>query len=296
MFDLAAAPAPAALSRQADTTLTDQLAARFAERIRQRLLAPGARLPSVRECALRHEVSPSTVVAAYDQLLAQGLVEARRQRGFFVRDAAPEARTGPAVAAARAPRTPLPISATTLIRGMFQPPDGRPMPGLGTLPVDWLDLPMLAAALRKVTQGAALGPLSLRYGEPSGDLRLRRALALRLGQIGIADAGGVLMGLSFLTLAVEPVWHFAPLATLGIGLGFFMLHNTLQTEATQMTPQARGTSVALFASMYFIGQTIGVALAAPVMDRFDARPLFAISAVLLPALAFWFTRRLQRKG
>jgi predicted MFS family arabinose efflux permease len=123
-----------------------------------------------------------------------------------------------------------------------------------------------------------------------------RPLMRRLGQIGIANAGGVLMGLSFLTLAVEPVWHFAPLAVLGIGLGFFMLHNTLQTEATQMTPEARGTSVALFASMYFIGQTVGVALAAPVMDRYGARPLFVVSAALLPALAFWFTRRLKRKS
>jgi len=52
------------LSRTADTTLTEQLSARFAERIRQRLLAPGARLPSVRECARRHQVSPHTVVAA----------------------------------------------------------------------------------------------------------------------------------------------------------------------------------------------------------------------------------------
>jgi MFS transporter, YNFM family, putative membrane transport protein len=122
------------------------------------------------------------------------------------------------------------------------------------------------------------------------------SLMRRLGQIGIANAGGVLMGLSFLTLANEPVWHFAPLAVLGIGLGFFMLHNTLQTEATQMTPEARGTSVALFASMYFIGQTVGVALAAPVMDRYGARPLFVVSAVLLPALVFWFTRRLKRKS
>ena len=83
---------------------------------------------------------------------------------------------------------------------------------------------------------------------------------------------------------------------LGIGLGFFMLHNTLQTEATQMTPEARGTSMALFASMYFIGQTVGVALAAPVMDRYGAPPLFMVSGVLLPALVFWFTRRLKRKS
>ena len=122
-----------------------------------------------------------------------------------------------------------------------------------------------------------------------------RPLMRRLGQTGIANAGGVLMGLAFLTLALEQVWQLAPLATLGVGLGFFMLHNTLQTEGTQMTPEARGTSVALFASMYFIGQTVGVALAAPIMDRYGARPLFAFSAIMLPLLAFWFTRRLSRR-
>ena len=34
---------PAPLSREADATLTEQLAGRFRERIRQRLIAPGAR-------------------------------------------------------------------------------------------------------------------------------------------------------------------------------------------------------------------------------------------------------------
>ena len=91
------------LSRESHTTLTDQLAERFAERIRQRLIAPGSRLPSVRECARRHEVSPHTVVAAYDQLLAAGLVEARRQRGFFVREPRPAA-SAPALAAGHAVR------------------------------------------------------------------------------------------------------------------------------------------------------------------------------------------------
>ncbi len=74
------------LTRTAHRSLTEQLADRFAERIRSRLLPAGARLPSVRDCARQQGVSPSTVVAAYDQLLAQGLVEARRQRGFYVRD------------------------------------------------------------------------------------------------------------------------------------------------------------------------------------------------------------------
>jgi len=185
-------PAPAAsLTRSADATLTEQLAARYADRIRQRLLAPGARLPSVRECARRHEVSAHTVVAAYDQLLAQGLVEARRQRGFFVRDLrdvgaerAPRA-AGRDEAPTRTTRLPLPISATSLIRGMFQPPGARPMPGLGTLPADWLDSPLLAGALRKVTSGNQLAAMALQYGEPAGDLRLRNALATRLADHGV---------------------------------------------------------------------------------------------------------------
>src|SRR5690349_22692371 len=109
------------LTRNSTQSLTGQLADRFAERIRDRLLAPGARLPSVRECARRHGVSPHTVVAAYDQLLAQGLVEARRQRGFFVREPAPkgadEAPAGPARSISG--HRVAPVDATALIRGMF---------------------------------------------------------------------------------------------------------------------------------------------------------------------------------
>ena len=71
------------LTRQSAQTLAEQLAERFATRIRDRLLAPGARLPSVRQCASQHGLSPSTVVAAYDLLLAQGLVQAERNRGFL---------------------------------------------------------------------------------------------------------------------------------------------------------------------------------------------------------------------
>ena len=54
------------LMKSSSQSLTEQLAARFAQRIRDRLLAPGARLPSVRQCAQQQGVSPSTVVGAYD--------------------------------------------------------------------------------------------------------------------------------------------------------------------------------------------------------------------------------------
>lgn len=224
------------LSRQSDATLTEQLSGRFAEHIRQRLMAPGTRLPSVRECARRHGVSPYTVVAAYDQLLAQGLVEARKQRGFFVRDQQRPPALAPSQPLVAAPaRLAAPVSATALVRSMFQPPGLQPMPGLGTLPMEWLDLPMLSTALRRVSGPAQLGALSLQYGEPAGDLRLRRALSLRLGDVGVKAAPeqivttlGATQALDIVTrslvhagdtvLVDEPGWsvEYARLAALGL--------------------------------------------------------------------------------
>ena len=172
--------APALIARGASASLTEQLAGRFAERIQQRLLAPGARLPSVRDCAQRHGVSPSTVVGAYDLLQARGLVHARPQRGFFVREAtSPVARQSPPLP--RTPR-PAPVDATALIRSMFQAQGGLPAPGMGTLPETWLDADVLQRALRKVCQQPQAW---LRYGDPAGNGPLRQALVHRLADLGV---------------------------------------------------------------------------------------------------------------
>ena len=189
------------LTRTSSQSLTDQLAERFATRIRDRLLVPGARLPSVRECARQQDVSPYTVVAAYDQLLAQGLVEARKQRGFFVRDVVsnrPLAHNPPAQDAtekgAIGRSTVLgdevlgsssQFNATALIRGMFHQVSAKPQPGTGVFPPEWLETTFMAAAVRKVTSGPMLHEHSLKYGDPMGDPHLREALAHRLAAIHI---------------------------------------------------------------------------------------------------------------
>jgi len=219
------------LARDRSQTLSDQLAARFAERISQRTLQPGARLPSVRDCARLHGVSPSTVVGAYDQLQALGLVEARRQRGFFVRGSAPARPV--AALPARPVGLPAPVDATALIRGMFQV--GHAGPGLGTLPEPWLDSALIERALRRtLTQVDD----ALRYGDPAGDGPLRQALSRRLtGELGVpADVGQIvttlgatqaldIVGRTLLqpgdaVLVDEPGWavEFARLARLGMRL------------------------------------------------------------------------------
>jgi MFS transporter, YNFM family, putative membrane transport protein len=124
---------------------------------------------------------------------------------------------------------------------------------------------------------------------------LVKILVRRLGQIGLAIGGSLVLAAAYVTLAGSPAWWLAPLATTAIGLGFYMLHNTLQTNATQMTPEARGTAVALFSSALYVGQTAGVALGALVIDRLGAIPLFLGTAAALPALALWFAGELKRR-
>ncbi len=120
-----------------------------------------------------------------------------------------------------------------------------------------------------------------------------KLLIRRLGQIGLAIGGGFILAAAFVELGLQPVWWLAPAATTAIGLGFYMLHNTLQTNATQMTPEARGTAVALFSSALYVGQTAGVGLGALVIDRLGARPLFVGTAVAIPLLAIWFAGQLR---
>jgi MFS transporter, YNFM family, putative membrane transport protein len=121
---------------------------------------------------------------------------------------------------------------------------------------------------------------------------LVKLFVFRLGPVRLAVAGGLILAAGYVALASMPAWWLAPLSTVLIGLGFYMLHNTLQTNATQMTPQARGTAVAVFSSAIFIGQTSGVFAGSLVIDRTGAVPLFVVAAAALPILAVWFGREL----
>lgn len=115
----------------------------------------------------------------------------------------------------------------------------------------------------------------------------------RFGQTGLAALGGTLLAVAFVTLAFEPTAYSAPAAITAIGLGFYMLHNTLQTNATQMTPEARGTAVSMFSASLYLGQTAGVAAAGVAFDRFTAVPVFLVAAAGLLILGFWFSHRLK---
>ncbi len=115
------------------------------------------------------------------------------------------------------------------------------------------------------------------------------------GQRGLVVGGGVFLSAAYLILSASPTWALAPVATAAVGLGYYMLHNTLQTNATQMSPEARGTAVAIFSAALYLGQSIGAALGAPVVDRLGTAPVFLAGALVLPLFAMWFARRLKSR-
>jgi predicted MFS family arabinose efflux permease len=75
-----------------------------------------------------------------------------------------------------------------------------------------------------------------------------------------------------------------------------MLHNTLQTEATQLAPEARGLSVSLFAIVLFTGQAVGVALAGWALDRWGGTPVFLVAGGGMLVIILWFRLQLVRRN
>ncbi len=117
-----------------------------------------------------------------------------------------------------------------------------------------------------------------------------------LGERGLCTWGGTGLGIAFATMALAPTAEVEFAAIVLSGVSFYMLHNTLQTNGTQMAPEARGAGMALFALCLFVGQAIGVPIAAPIVDRWGAPPVFWAAAIVLPLLAFWFSAAIGRRA
>lgn len=221
------------LARGAGAALADQIVQAVAQRVDERLLHPGARMPSIRSFASSHGVSAFTVVASYDRLVAQGYLESRRGAGFFVR-----ARPGTPVRT-NAPPAALPAPATLdiawLVRSMFRQAALGPTPGAGVLPADWLDGAAIAEALRTI--GRRNGDGLLNYATPQGFLPLRQQLQHKLAAIEIdappeqlVTTHGVTQALDLVArefcqpgdtvLVDDPTWFlmFASFAALGLNV------------------------------------------------------------------------------
>lgn len=82
----------------------------------------------------------------------------------------------------------------------------------------------------------------------------------RLGLGRMLVAGGLAAALALVGVGLARSWQVDAAAMAFLGLGFYMLHNSYQTQVTEVAPSARASAVALHAFSFFCGQALGVVL------------------------------------
>lgn len=117
-----------------------------------------------------------------------------------------------------------------------------------------------------------------------------------LGERGMSLVGGGLLAAALTLLGCTEERVLGAIACGLGGLGFYMLHNTLQAQATQMAPEARGTAVALFVSVLLIGQSIGVSLTALAIQASAAKNLFIGASCGIFFLGILVSRKVGNRG
>jgi predicted MFS family arabinose efflux permease len=138
---------------------------------------------------------------------------------------------------------------------------------------------------------AAAGSLVMLFGFGGFAFALRsRQMIRHFGEVGLIRNGALMMALPMIVVAYAPFWWLAVPACFLFGLGFYMMHNTLQINATQMAPQRRGAAVAAFASCFFLGQAAGVALGGALLAPVGTAHIIAAAGAGLLVIGRRFAR------
>ncbi len=148
------------------------------KQIASRQTAPGVKLPSIRNTAKRMRVSKSTVVDAYERLVAEGIILSRPGSGFYIAGHLPPfslTDTGPSLDPA--------IDPLWLTRQSLDDQKQLLKPGCGWLPDTW----MPEADIRRFLRQMARDPSAnlTHYSSPHGLPALRQLLSRRLADKAI---------------------------------------------------------------------------------------------------------------
>jgi MFS transporter, YNFM family, putative membrane transport protein len=140
----------------------------------------------------------------------------------------------------------------------------------------------------------AIGLLLASFGIGAlGYIIFARHFIRRLGEHGMVLAGGSIMATAFVIIGMSPpVWAFVILLG-ACGMGFYLMHNTLQTNGTQMAPHARGLGMSLFATCLFVGQSIGITLAGRLVERIGFEPTIIGYGLAIAVLGVALSRHLN---
>jgi predicted MFS family arabinose efflux permease len=115
--------------------------------------------------------------------------------------------------------------------------------------------------------------------------RLIGRIGPRLGENRLILVGGLLMGGAYLFVLALDTWEATIPAAVALGAGLALCHSTLQTRATELAPEARGTAISLFAFALFLGSALGTALLGRLLAGAGYDAVLLASGVPLVVLA-----------
>jgi MFS transporter, YNFM family, putative membrane transport protein len=141
-------------------------------------------------------------------------------------------------------------------------------------------------AIGLILAGYGLGGLLFSF--------IARALIRSLGERGLVLVGGVLVGAMFVAVLVIPHWAYAIPCSIGLGFGFYLIHNTIQAKATEVAPEERGSAVALYATGWALGQAMGIGAIGLAVAAAGYAPALTACALGFALLGIWLRGNLQR--
>ncbi len=147
------------------------------------------------------------------------------------------------------------------------------------------ELLLSAQAAERATISAHTGLVLGAFG--IGGIAYAATVRILLGALGtrrMSLIGSTVAGLCYAALVIAPVWWVDAMAMFCAGLAFYMMHNSLQTEATEISPATRGSAVALFSAGFFTGQGIGPLVFGGLLHGLGPAPALLVVALAVLGL------------
>jgi predicted MFS family arabinose efflux permease len=159
-------------------------------------------------------------------------------------------------------------------------------------------LPFVASLLVARSAGGVVEAGFVLAGFAIGGLIYAQVGSRLIGRMGgvtnLIRIGSVCVALGYFGIALQGSWGFEMAAFTLFGYGFFSIHNSLQTQATELAPHNRGASVSLFAFFFFLGQSAGPMLYAAAFYNGDPSIVIAAVGVAAFCLANMLALTLRR--
>jgi predicted MFS family arabinose efflux permease len=95
--------------------------------------------------------------------------------------------------------------------------------------------------------------------------------------------GGTIAAVGLGGLGLEASWKVQLAFMVVLGFGFFLLHNSVQTEVTELAPSARASSFSLHAFSFFLGQALGPMVYGIALPAIGATVSLTVGAAILVA-------------